>query len=315
MQHNLNAINPERKSVLTTQASGLYKDLLALSKARVVSLLVFTAVVGELLAPNFTQHWFNGLAGLAGISLAGGAGGVINQLIEPELDQSMRRTQRRPLADGRISRRAGAIFAIAMLLAAIGVMELWTNPLTLILTLIGTVGYGIVYTLFLKPTTPWNIVWGGIAGALPPLIGWTAVGAPVTAMPLVLVGLIFLWTPAHFWPLALCCREDYARACIPMLPVTHGVARTRREIVNYSAATLALSLAPAALGAGLLYGIVAAIAGIWYLLLTLRLKRMPEGKAMDQYARRVFRASINYLLILFAALILGHVFVLAGWSA
>lgn len=315
MQHHLNVINAEKEAVLTPPAPGLLKDLLALSKARVVSLLVFAAVVGELLAPDFTQHWFNGLAGLAGIALAGGAGGVINQLIEPELDQSMRRTQRRPLAGGRISRRGGAMFAVTLLLASIGVMVLWTNPLTLVLTLVGTVGYGIVYTLLLKPNTPWNIVWGGIAGALPPLIGWTAVGAPVTAMPLVLVGLIFLWTPAHFWPLALCCREDYARACIPMLPVTHGVARTRREIVNYAAATLALSLAPAALGAGLLYGIVAAIAGSGYLLLTLRLKRMPEGKAMDQYARRVFRASINYLFILFAALVAGHLSVLAGWSA
>ncbi len=290
----------------------LLRDLLVLSKARVVSLLVFTAVVGELLAPSFSRHWIGGLAGLVGIALAGGAGGVINQLIEPELDQTMRRTRRRPLVGSRISRRGGIVFAAALLAGAIIVLATLTNPLTLSLTLVGTVGYGIVYTLYLKPNTPWNIVWGGIAGALPPLIGWTAVGDPVTAMPLMLVALIFLWTPAHFWPLALCCREDYARACIPMLPVTHGVARTRREIVNYAAATLAISLAPAFLGAGPLYGVVAIAAGGWYLWLTLRLKGMPENGAADVFARQVFKASINYLLILYAALIVGHLTVMAG---
>ena len=291
---------------------GLIRDLLVLSKARVVSLLVFTALVGELLAPSFSRHWIGGLAGLAGIALAGGAGGVINQLIEPELDQAMRRTRRRPLVGSRISRRGGMLFAALLLVGAVTVLGALTNPLTLILTLAGTVGYGIVYTLYLKPNTPWNIVWGGIAGALPPLIGWTAVGDPVTAMPLVLVALIFLWTPAHFWPLALCCREDYARACIPMLPVTHGVARTRREIVNYAAATLAISVAPAFLGAGPVYGVAAVLAGGWYLWLTLRLKAMPENGAADVFARQVFKASINYLLILYAALLIGHATVVSG---
>ncbi|APZ41944.1 heme o synthase [Acidihalobacter ferrooxydans] len=315
MQRQYNAVPLEEAAVeaASPAGGGLIKDLLALSKAKVVSLLVFTGIVGELLAPSVTRHWAGALAGLAGIALAGGAGGVINQLIEPGLDQTMRRTRRRPLANGRISRGGGMLFAGVLLAAAVIVLAVWTNPLTLALTLGGTVGYGIVYTLYLKPNTPWNIVWGGIAGALPPLIGWTAVGDPIAAMPLVLVGLVFLWTPAHFWPLALCCREDYANACIPMLPVTHGVERTRREVVNYAVATLAISLAPAALGAGPLYGVVAAVAGTWYLLLTLRLKRMPESKAMDLYARHVFKASINYLFILFAALVVGHMTVLTGW--
>ncbi len=258
----------ERKQSATLVAAdpgfdfqGLVRDLLVLSKARVVSLLVFTAAVGELLAPSFREHWLNGMAGLLGIALAGGAGGVLNQIVEPALDERMRRTRRRPLVDGRVGVRGALLFGVALLFGAILVLAYGTNMLTLGLTLIGTVGYGVVYTLYLKPRTPWNIVWGGLAGSLPPLIGWAAVGDPVSAMPLVLVGLIFVWTPAHFWPLALCCREDYAKACIPMLPVTHGVKRTCREIVNYAAATLALSLAPAALGAGPLYGVVAAVAG------------------------------------------------------
>lgn len=292
---------------------GLIKDLLVLSKARVVSLLVFTAAVGELLAPSFSQHWLNGMAGLMGIAFAGGAGGVINQIVEPALDERMRRTRRRPLVNGRFGVRGAWMFGAVLLMAAVAVLAIGTNPLTLVLTLLGTVGYGVVYTLYLKPKTPWNIVWGGLAGSLPPLIGWTAVGDPVSAMPLVLVGLIFVWTPAHFWPLALCCREDYAKACIPMLPVTHGVKRTCREIVNYAAATLALSLAPAALGAGPLYGVVAAVAGLAYLVMTIRLKRMAEGPEMDRYARKVFSASITYLFVLYAALIGGHLLTMSGY--
>lgn len=289
-------------------APSLLKDLLTLAKARVVSLLVFTAIVGELLAPEFWLHWSGALAGLAGIALAGGAGGVLNQLVEPVLDQNMRRTSLRPLANGRISRNGAMIYAGLLFSAAVTILGIWTNPTTLTLTLLGTVGYGVVYTLYLKPSTPWNIVWGGIAGALPPLIGWTAVGAPISVLPVVLVLLIFVWTPAHFWPLALYYREDYAKAHIPMLPVTHGVERTRKEIVRYAVATLLVSLMPSVFGeTGALYAAVAAASGLWYLSLTLKLKRMPVSKKMDQYARKVFGSSITYLFVLYAALIVDRV--------
>jgi heme o synthase len=289
----------------------LIRDLLTLAKARVVSLLVFTAMVGEFLAPQVWHHLVAALAGLLGIALAGGAGGVFNQLIEPSLDQHMRRTRRRPLANGRITYAGAVVYALALLLGSITVLALWTNVTTLVLTLIGTVGYGVVYTVYLKPNTPWNIVWGGLAGALPPLIGWTAVGDPVSLLPLSLVALTFVWTPAHFWPLALYFRDDYAKACVPMLPVTHGVERTRREIVNYAVATLIVSLVPAFLGGGLLYGVVATVSGIWYLRMTLQLKRMPVDRAMDQYARRVFTASISYLSVLYATLIFSHLLLVA----
>ena len=291
-------------------AIGTLRDLLVLAKYRVVSLLVFTALVGELLAPKFWKHPAGALAGLAGIALAGGAGGVLNQLVEPVIDQHMRRTHLRPLVNGRISRLGAMLYAAALFCAAVGVLSVWTGPLTLALTLAGTVGYGVIYTLYLKPNTPWNIVWGGLAGALPPLIGWTATGAAVTPLPLLLVALIFVWTPAHFWPLALYHREDYAAARIPMLPVTHGVDRTRLEIVRYAVLTLAVSLLPAALGeAGPLYAAAAAAGGLWYLALTMKLRRMPAGRKMEQFARRVFGHSISYLFLLFAALIVDRLFV------
>lgn len=282
------------------------RDLLVLAKARVVSLLVFTAAVGEVLAPNAGRHWQAGMAGLLGIALAGCAGGVLNQIVEPSLDQHMRRTRRRPLAEGRIS-RAGAIgFAALLILTAVGVLAWWTNPLTVGLTLLGTVGYGVVYTFYLKPSTPWNVVWGGLAGALPPLIGWAAVTGGLGVLPVLLLALIFVWTPAHFWPLAICCREDYAKACIPMLPVTHGVDRTRREILRYALATWLISLLPALVLHAWIYGGVALASGAWYSGMALRLYRMPRGSAMDHYARRLFVASISYLFVLFATLILGQ---------
>ena len=148
-----------RKSISPAFVPSLTRDLLTLAKFKVVSLLVFTALVGELLAPEFWKHWTGALAGLAGIALAGGAGGVLNQLVEPVIDQHMRRTHLRPLANGRISRLGAMIYAAGLFCAAVIILSLWTNPTTLVLTLLGTVGYGVIYTLYLKPSTPWNIVW------------------------------------------------------------------------------------------------------------------------------------------------------------
>ncbi|AEM47189.1 MAG: heme o synthase [Acidithiobacillus ferrivorans] len=283
----------------------LLSDLWVLAKARVVSLLVFTAAVGEILAPNALIHWESAVAGLVGIALAGGAGGVLNQIVEPALDQHMRRTLHRPLAEGRISRPGAILYAAILMGAAIAILAWGTNPLTLVLTLVGTVGYGVVYTLYLKPSTPWNIVWGGLAGALPPLIGWSAITGSLAALPLVLVLLVFVWTPAHFWPLAICCRQDYAKACIPMLPVTHGVDRTRKEILNYAILTWIVSLVPAFLTGDWVYGAIAALSGAWFVWMALHLKALPEGQEMDRYARRMFAYSISYLFLLFTALILG----------
>lgn len=287
--------------------AAVLRDLLVLAKARVVSLLVFTGAVGAVLAPSFPKHLLAAAGGLTGIALAGGAGGVINQLIEPALDQHMRRTRKRPLAVGRISRTQAVLFAAALFLMAIVVLLTTTNLWTLGLTMLGTLGYGVIYTVYLKPNTPWNIVWGGIGGALPPIIGWTAAGgSPFALLPWCLVVLVSVWTPAHFWPLAVCCREDYANACIPMLPVTHGVDRTRREIVRYAIATLLVSLVPVIANENALYGAVALAFGVYYVVMTVKLKRMPIDAGMDRYARQVFKVSITYLFMLFAFLIIGH---------
>ncbi len=313
----LNAKSTMVKLALSAAAApkpGLLKDLLTLAKVRVVSMLVFTALVGEMLVPRFWTHWAGALAGLCGIAFAGGAGGTLNQLVEPVIDQNMRRTHVRPLASGRISRTGAMIYAASLFSAAVIILSLWTNMTTLLLTLAGTVGYGVIYTIYLKPSTPWNIVWGGIAGALPPLIGWTAVGAPISTLPIILVLLIFVWTPAHFWPLSLYYREDYAKAHIPMLPVTHGVDRTRYEIVKYAFATLIVSLLPPLFGdAGLVYVLVAAGTGIRYLTLTVRLQRMAVDKTMERYARSVFSASITYLFLIYATLVLEHLIQMVGW--
>ncbi len=284
---------------------GLVHDLWVLAKARVVSLLVFTAAVGEILAPGALLHWHSAVAGLLGIALAGGAGGVLNQIVEPAIDQHMRRTHHRPLAEGRISRNGALLYAATLMLAAIAILALGTNSLTLVLTLAGTVGYGVVYTLYLKPNTPWNIVWGGLAGALPPLIGWTAITGSFASLPLVLVLLIFVWTPAHFWPLAINCRRDYAEACIPMLPVTHGIDRTRREVMHYAILTWLVSMIPAIITGDWIYGGIAWISGAWFVGMALRLRALPEGAEMDKYARQMFAFSISYLFLLFTALILG----------
>lgn len=285
----------------------LLRDLLVLAKARVVSLLVFTGAVGAVLAPHFSEHLWGAAGGLAGIALAGGAGGVINQLIEPSLDQHMRRTRKRPLAVGRISRTHAMLYALALFVASVSVLLWTTNLWTLGFTLLGTLGYGVIYTVYLKPNTPWNIVWGGIGGALPPIIGWTAAGGGAFALlPWSLVLLVTVWTPAHFWPLAICCREDYANACIPMLPVTHGVDRTRREVVRYAQATLLVSLLPLFAQESLLYGLVALVFGGYYVGMTIKLMRMPIDGDMDRYARRVFAVSITYLFTLFTFLIIGH---------
>lgn len=303
-----NGIRGAHQAILESGQQGigsLLQDLLTLAKARVLVLLIFTAAVGEVLAPNFSQHWRSALAGLLGLALAGAAGGVLNQLLEPSLDQHMRRTRRRPLAEGRISQGGAIFYAILLFVGAVAVLAWGTNPMTLGLTLLGTVGYGVVYTLYLKPATPWNIVWGGLAGALPPLIGWTAITGELAVMPLLLVLLIFVWTPAHFWPLAICYREDYAQARIPMLPVTHGVERTQQEILRYALLTWGVSLLPALLVGDWIYGMAALLAGGWYVGMTWRLRKMSVGPEMNQYARSIFTASISYLFFLFFALVAG----------
>jgi protoheme IX farnesyltransferase len=282
---------------------GRLRSFLALTKPRVVSLIVFTAVIGMLLATPGMVPLQILAAATAGIALVAGAAAAINCLVEQHIDARMQRTQWRPLPRGELTALQTVIFA-----GAVGGFGLWllfhfVNPLTMWLTLATFVGYAIVYTVILKPLTPQNIVIGGASGAMPPVLGWAAVTGEVTSDALLLFLIIFAWTPPHFWSLALYRTEDYARAGVPMLPVTHGKAYTRLQVLLYTFILFAVSLLPFAAG----------MSGVPYFVAALALGTVYVGYAVrivvaysDRLARGAFRYSIVYLAALFAALLVDH---------
>ena len=277
----------------------VFKDGLDLCKPKIVLLLLLTALAGMVLA-GLTLEAIGVLAGgLAGIGFCAASAAVINHLLERDTDSVMTRTRNRPLPGRRI--RPDQAWWLAGVLAAIGTgLLLWlTNWLCAILTLASLIGYAAVYTAVLKPATPYNIVIGGLPGAAPPLLGWIAVTGQVDALPLLLVALVFAWTPAHFWALALHRLEDYRRAGIPMLPVTHGEEYTRLQILLYALLTLAISLMLfATAGAGLLYlGAALLLGGLFVGQAVLLMLRPTRRRALE-----LFHLSNLYLLLLFAAL-------------
>ena len=279
------------------------QQFFALTKPRVVSLIVFTAVIGMLLAAPGMVALQPLLAATIGIALVAGAAAATNHVLERKPDALMARTRARPLPAGRIDPTEAALFALAIGATGLTLLYVLVNPLTMWLTLATFVGYGIVYTLILKPRTPQNIVLGGAAGAMPPVLGWTAVTGEVSADALLLFLIIFVWTPPHFWSLALFRRNDYARAGIPMLPVTHGEHYTRRHVLLYTVALLAVSLLPFWTAmSGLLYLAAALALGGIFLTYSARLYRSYS----DRLAYATFRYSIVYLALLFAALLADH---------
>ncbi len=275
----------------------------ALTKPRVVSLIVFTAVIGMFLAtPGMVPPQIL-FAGTLGIGLVAGAAAAINCLVEQNIDALMRRTSWRPLPRGELS--AGQALAFAVVIGSIGLWLLahFVNVLTMWLTLATFVGYAVIYTLVLKPATPQNIVIGGASGAMPPVLGWAAVTGQVTTEAMLLFLIIFAWTPPHFWSLALYRTEDYARAGVPMLPVTHGKDYTRLQVLLYTLILFAVSLLP----------YVVRMSGIPYLIAALALGGLFVGYALgiyrsysDALAQKTFRYSIAYLAALFAALLVDH---------
>jgi len=279
------------------------QQFFALTKPRVVSLIVFTAVIGMLLAAPGMVALQPLLAATIGIALVAGAAAATNHVLERKPDALMARTRARPLPAGRIDPTEAALFALAIGATGLTLLYVLVNPLTMWLTLATFVGYGIVYTLILKPRTPQNIVLGGAAGAMPPVLGWTAVTGEVSADALLLFLIIFVWTPPHFWSLALFRRNDYARAGVPMLPVTHGEHYTRRHVLLYTVALLAVSLLPFWTGmSGLLYLAAAlALGGIFVAYAAALYHRYS-----DRLAQATFRYSITYLALLFAALLVDH---------
>ena len=283
-------------------------DWLALLKPRVMTLVVFTGLVGLLVAPG-RLHPVLALTAILCIAVGAGAAGAINMWYDRDIDAVMRRTARRPIPDGRIAPADALGFGIALAVASVLVMGLATNIAAGASLAASIAFYVFVYTIWLKRRTPQNIVIGGAAGAFPPLIGWVAVTGHVALTPLVLFAIIFFWTPPHFWSLALYAHGDYARAGVPMLPVAAGARATRRQIMLYTLFLVPLTLLPWALGeAGRIYGFAALGLGLGFLVSAWRVWRDVQDEAgrsltKDAPARAAFRYSILYLFVLFAAFV------------
>ena len=280
-----------------------WRAYLALTKPRVVALIVFTALVGMLLAVPGLPPWQPLVLGTLGIALAAAGAAAINHVLDRRADAAMGRTRDRPLPRGELAPREAVAFAAVLVALSMAILAAFVNALTAALTFASLVGYAVVYTLFLKRATPQNIVIGGAAGAAPPVLGWSAVTGEVSPDALLLFLIIFTWTPPHFWALAIYRREEYARAGIPMLPVTHGVALTRLHVLLYTVLLFAVSLLPFVTrmsGAFYLGGAVALGAGFLWHAFTL------HRTGDDQVALRTFGYSIFYLTALFAFLLLDH---------
>ena len=276
-----------------------------LTKPRVVSLIVFTAVIGMFLAVPGAVPLQPLIAATIGIALVAGAAAAVNCLVEQKIDAIMLRTSRRPLPRGQLASRETLVFASVTGGIGLAILYQFVNPLTMWLTFATFVGYAIVYTVILKPLTPQNIVIGGASGAMPPVLGWAAVTGEVTADALTLFLIIFAWTPPHFWALALYRKHEYAKAGLPMLPVTHGDKFTRLHVLLYTVILFACSLLPFLVRmSGLLYLAAAVVLGGMFLRYAWRIYR----DYSDALARRTFRFSITYLAALFAALLIDHYF-------
>ena len=276
-----------------------------LTKPRVVSLIVFTAVIGMFLATPGMVPLQALIAGTIGIALTAGAAAAVNCLVEQRIDAVMARTRARPLPRGQVTPLQTLVFAGVIGGLGLFTLHQWVNELTMWLTLATFVGYAVVYTVILKPLTPQNIVIGGASGAMPPVLGWAAVTGEVTTQAMILFLIIFAWTPPHFWALALYRTEDYAKAGLPMLPVTHGARYTRLQVLLYTLILFGVSLLPFAIRmSGWIYLAAALALGGAFVAYAVRI----FVAYSDQLARRTFRYSIFYLATLFAALLVDHYF-------
>ena len=288
----------------TENGLGTVGDYVALLKPRVMSLVVFTAFVGMAIAPGGINPVI-GAAALLAIAVGAGAAGALNMWYDADIDRLMRRTAPRPIPSGRLEPGDALGFGMALAIGSVAFLGLAANWLAAGLLAFTIFFYVVIYTMWLKRLTPQNIVIGGAAGALPPVIGWAVVTNSVTLQSMVLFAIIFLWTPPHFWALSLYRSEDYAKAGVPMLPVVAGVPRTKRDIVLYSVVlTLFAAVAPLVSGiAGWSYGVVAGALGAVFVWLAVEVARMPAGDREMRPARRLFTFSMLYLFLLFAILL------------
>jgi protoheme IX farnesyltransferase len=281
----------------------VWRDYYTLTKPRVVQLLVFTAVVGMFLATPGFVPWDVLIFGSLGIGLAAASGAVVNHVLDQRIDEKMTRTRDRPLPMGRVDERDAFIFAVILGVIGLGVLAFLVNPLTAVLTFASLIGYAVIYTVFLKRSTPQNIVIGGAAGAAPPLLGWAAVTNEVSGYALLLFLIIFTWTPPHFWALAIARKDDYEKAGVPMLPVTHGIEMTKSFILGYTVLLVLVSVLPYLTGmSGVLYLLGAILLGGGFLYYAIRLKLGEH----DEVAMKTFAYSITYLIALFSFLLADH---------
>jgi protoheme IX farnesyltransferase len=269
-------------------------------------LIVFTAIVGMFMAVPGWPGVIALLFGTLGIGMAASCGAVVNHVLDARIDINMSRTKRRPLPQGRLSEAQALAFATTLCVISMPLLWLVINPLTAVLTFASLIGYAVVYTVYLKRSTPQNIVIGGAAGATPPILGWTAVTGEISSDAILLFLIIFVWTPPHFWALAIAKKEEYERVNIPMLPVTHGNEVTRKYILFYTALLVFVTMLPYATGmSGLIYLVTAIALGSKFLYYAISL-RSDDGVELPM---RVFRYSINYLMFLYAALLIDHYFI------
>lgn len=292
----------------SVESSTDWRDYYELTKPRVVMLIVFTAIVGMFLSVPDWPGLEPLIYGTLGIGMAASSAAVFNHVLDHRTDILMMRTRGRPLPQGKLTEKSALIFASALCVAAMIILWFLVNPLTAVLTFFSLIGYAVIYTVWLKRATPQNIVIGGAAGAAPPILGWTAVTNEVTSEPLLLFLIVFVWTPPHFWALAIARLEEYAKVEIPMLPVTHGVPYTRLNILLYSILLLLVTLMPYLIGmSGLIYLLAAIGLGVYFLYYAIRMYRDHEDEELPM---RMFKYSISYLGFLFAALLIDHYFII-----
>lgn len=281
-----------------------WQDYYELTKPRVVMLIVFTAIVGMFVSvpgwPGVSPLVF----GTLGIGLASSSAAVFNHILDARIDIQMMRTRGRPLPQGKLTERSALVFATILCIISMLILVLLVNPLTAILTFVSLIGYAVVYTVWLKRATPQNIVIGGAAGAAPPVLGWTAVTNEIEAGALLLFLIVFVWTPPHFWALAIARKEEYAKVDIPMLPVTHGEAYTRLHILLYTILLALVTILPYLIGmSGIIYLLTAIALDAYFLYYAIRMFREPDDVELPM---KTFRFSISYLGFLFAALLIDH---------
>ena len=280
-------------------------NLLELCKLKVVSLIMLTAVVGMLLAVPYLPNLLLIIVASAGIALSAMSAAVFNHIVDEKIDIQMSRTRRRPLPQGKVSRNQALVWGLILGFLGIGLLFVYVNLLTGVLTFLSLIGYAVFYTMYLKHATPQNIVIGGAAGAAPPVLGWTSIaGSQGIEYALLLFLIVFIWTPPHFWALAIHRRDEYKKAQVPMLPVTHGLEFTRVQILLYTVILLLVTLLPYLTGmSGVIYLISAATLGVLFLGYSIKIFLEPDN---PKIAFKTFKYSVNYLMVLFVALLIDH---------